>query len=46
MTKLTEQDIEKLAIEQLQTIGYKHRQGSLINPEGEHQERENYGDKY
>lgn len=44
MTKLTEGDIEQLAIEQLQTIGYQYRYGSLIAPEGEHQERENYGD--
>ncbi len=42
MKPISEDKIEYLAIEQLQSIGWEYIHGSLISPEGEKPERENY----
>lgn len=42
MKKITENRIEHLAIEQLQSLGWEYVHGSVISPEGEKPERENY----
>lgn len=44
MTKLFEDDIEQLAIEELQALGYHHVQGPDIAPDGEFPERSSYSD--
>ena len=44
MTKLTETDIELLAIEELKNLGYTYQWGPAIAPDGEHPERESYKD--
>lgn len=44
MTKLFENDIEQLAIEELQALGYHSIYGPDIAPDGEFPERESYGD--
>jgi type I restriction enzyme R subunit len=44
MTKLFEDDIEQLAIEELQALGYHYIYGPDIAPDGEFPERESYGD--
>jgi type I restriction enzyme R subunit len=44
MTKLFEDDIEQLAIEELQALGYHYIYGPDIAPDGEFPERESYKD--
>ncbi|MEY2792051.1 MAG: hypothetical protein RJA76_43 [Bacteroidota bacterium] len=44
MTRLFEDDIEQLAIEELQALGYHYLYGPDIAPDGEFPERESYGD--
>jgi type I restriction enzyme R subunit len=44
MTKLFEDDIEQLAIEELQAFGYHYIYGPDIAPDGEFPERESYKD--
>ena len=44
MPKITESDIELLAIEELQAIGYHYIYGPDIAPDGEFPERESYSD--
>ncbi len=44
MTNPTETDIEQLAIEELQALGYHHLKGSEIAPSGSSPERESLGD--
>jgi type I restriction enzyme, R subunit len=44
MSKLTETDIEQLAIEELINLGYTYQWGPAIAPDGEHPERESYKD--
>jgi len=39
---ITEDRIEQLTIEQLQSLGWEYVHGSVISPEGEKPERENY----
>lgn len=40
--KIVESDIEHSVIEQLQSLGWEHIHGSVISPDGEKPERENY----
>lgn len=42
MKPITEDKIEHYAIEQLQTLGWEYIHGSVISPDGEKPERENY----
>jgi type I restriction enzyme R subunit len=42
MKPITEDKIEQFAIEQLQSLGWEYIHGSIISPEGEKPERENY----
>lgn len=42
MKPITEDKIEQTAIEQLQSLGWEYVHGSIISPEGEKPERENY----
>ncbi|MEO9484698.1 MAG: type I restriction endonuclease subunit R [Ekhidna sp.] len=42
MTKITENDIELLAIEELEKLGYSYIHGPSIAPDGEEQERSSY----
>lgn len=42
MTKITEDNIEYFAIEQLQVLGWVYIHGSIISPDGEKPERESY----
>ena len=42
MTKITEDHIENLAIELLQNLGYQYQHGSILAPNGDQSERENY----
>lgn len=42
MTRLSENDIEQLAIEELKAMGYQYLHGSVIAPDGEQPERHNY----
>lgn len=42
MKPITEDKIEYLAIELLQSLGWGYVHGSVISPEGEKPERENY----
>lgn len=42
MHKLTESEIEQLAINELQGLGYGYKWGPEIAPDGEHSERDNY----
>lgn len=44
MTKLFEDDIEKLAIEELQALGYHYVHGTTLAPDGEFPERQSYAD--
>ena len=44
MTKLFEDYIEQLAIEELQALGYHYIYGPDIAPDGEFPERESYKD--
>lgn len=44
MTKLTENDIELLAIEELEALGYQYIHGTEISPDGERPERSSYAD--
>lgn len=44
MTKVTENDIELLAIEEFQALGYHYIYGPDISPDGELPERSTYGD--
>ena len=44
MTRIFEDDIEQLAIEELQALGYHYIHGGTIAPDGEHSERSSYGD--
>lgn len=44
MTKLFEDDIEQLAIEELQALGYHYIHGAAIAPDGEFPERSSYTD--
>jgi type I restriction enzyme R subunit len=42
MKPITEDKIEYFAIEQLQSLGWEYIHGSVISPEGEKPESENY----
>ena len=42
MKPITEDKIEFFAIEQLQSFGWEYIHGSIISPDGEKPERENY----
>ncbi|HEY9706471.1 MAG TPA: type I restriction endonuclease, partial [Allocoleopsis sp.] len=42
MTKITEDHIENFAIELLQNLGYQYKHGSILAPDGQQPERENY----
>jgi type I restriction enzyme R subunit len=42
--KITENDIELMAIEELEQLGYNYLHGPEIAPDGDHPERENYED--
>jgi type I restriction enzyme R subunit len=42
MKPITEDKIEQFAIEQLQSLGWEYVHGSVISPDGEKPERENY----
>ena len=42
MQKITESEIERLALEQLEAQGYEYLPGTLIAPDGEFPERDNY----
>ena len=42
MKPITEDKIEQSTIEQLQSLGWEYIHGSVISPEGEKPERENY----
>lgn len=44
MTKITESEIEELALEYLENIGYDYRHGCILAPDGEQPEREKYDD--
>jgi type I restriction enzyme R subunit len=44
MTKLTENEIEQLAIGELINLGYVYKWGPEIAPDGEHPERQSYSD--
>lgn len=44
MTKITENDIELLAIEEFQALGYHYIYGPDIAPDGEFPERSSYSD--
>ncbi len=44
MTKLTENDIELWAIEELQSLGWEYLHGAIIAPDGDHPERNSFGD--
>ncbi|MBN2747479.1 MAG: type I restriction endonuclease subunit R, partial [Bacteroidales bacterium] len=44
MTKLTENDIEHWAIEELENLGWKYLNGAIIAPDGAHPERNSFGD--
>lgn len=44
MTKITENDIELLAIEELEQLGYSYIYGPVIAPDGEVPERTSYGE--
>ena len=44
MTKITENDIELWAIEELQSQGWSYIHGSVIAPDGENPERSGFGD--
>ena len=44
MTKLTENDIELWAIEELETLGWKYLHGVTIAPDGESPERNSFSD--
>lgn len=44
MSKITENDIELLAIEDLENLGYKYLYGPDIAPDGENPERQSYED--
>jgi len=44
MTKITENDIELYAIEELEELGYTYQHGPDIAPDGDHPERESYED--
>ncbi len=44
MTKITENDIELLAIEELEGLGYSYCHGPVIAPDGDSPEREKYSD--
>ncbi|WP_010662923.1 type I restriction endonuclease subunit R [Marinilabilia salmonicolor] len=44
MTKLTENDIELWAIEELQSLGWEYLHGAIIAPDGDHPERSSFGD--
>ncbi|UCS93774.1 type I restriction endonuclease subunit R [Echinicola marina] len=44
MTKITENDIELWAIEELENLGWNYIHGALIAPDGEQPERNTFGD--
>ncbi len=44
MTKITENDIELWAIEELESLGWEYMQGGVIAPDGEAPERNAYSD--
>ena len=44
MTKLTENDIELWAIEELKNLGWKYAHGAVIAPDGEKAERSSFND--
>jgi type I restriction enzyme R subunit len=44
MSKLTENDVEQLAIEQLQALGYQYVYGPTIAPDGESPARQSYSE--
>ena len=44
MTKLTENDIELWAIEELQNLGWEYLHGAIIAPDGDHPERNSFGE--
>lgn len=44
MNKLTESDIENLAVKLLDSVGYNYLHGSVIAPDGETPERASYFD--
>lgn len=44
MSKITENDIERFAIESLEQLGYIYVYGPDIGPDGDYQERESYED--
>ena len=44
MSKVTENDIELLAVEDLENLGYQYLYGPDIAPDGENPERQSYGD--
>ena len=44
MTKITENDIELWAIEELENLGWNYVHGAVIAPDGEQPERNTFGD--
>ena len=44
MTKITENDIELWAIEELENLGWNYIHGAVIAPDGEHPERNSFSD--
>lgn len=44
MSKITENDIELWAIEELESIGWNYVHGAVIAPDGEQPERNTFGD--
>lgn len=44
MSKLTEDKIERFSISLLEALGYEYKHGSILAPDGEHQERSTYDD--
>ena len=44
MNKITENDIELYAIEELERLGFEYHYGIDISPDGDHPERKEYGD--
>ncbi len=44
MSKITENDIELWAIEELQSLGWEYLHGAIIAPDGDHPERNSFSD--
>jgi type I restriction enzyme R subunit len=44
MTKITENDIELWAIEELENLGWNYMHGAVLAPDGEHPERNTFSD--